>query len=223
MKLSDLLGAENNHFYWLFDTFFNPASGLKINLGKNNPDLQSPDIPSMKGLEYYIDSELRKSGRKFAFGGYGEHREFYKRSPIFLQGEPRVIHLGLDFWLPAYSNVYLPMDGTIHSFAYNSGTGNYGPTLITEHRIDSHSFYLLFGHLSSKSLENAKIGSALRKGSVIGKLGVYKENGNWPPHLHFQIIHDMKGNRGDYPGVATVKESIDELKNCPDPSIIFNL
>jgi murein DD-endopeptidase MepM/ murein hydrolase activator NlpD len=223
MKLSDLLGAENNHFYWLLDTFFNLASGLKINLGKNNPDLQSHDILTMKDLEHYIDSQLRESGRKFAFGGYGEHREFYKRSPIFLQGEPRVVHLGMDFWLPAYSTVYLPMDGTIHSFASNSGTGNYGPTLITEHQLNNHSFFLLFGHLSHTSLEKTKIGAVMRKGSVIGKLGDYEENGNWPPHLHFQIINDLKGNWGDYPGVATVKVSIDEMKNCPDPTIIFNL
>ncbi len=223
MNLSDFVGVETNHFFWLFDGAFNPGAGLRIDLSKDNPALQSFDVNAMIGLEDYIASLLYESGRKFAFGGYGEHREFYKRSWIFLQGEPRIVHLGLDFWLPANSSVYLPMDGTIHSFADNSGTGNYGPTIITEHRLNNHSFYLLFGHLSHASLDKVKQGATRKNGSVIGKLGTYEENGNWPSHLHFQIIHDLKGNQGDYPGVASVKDSIEELKNCTDPCIFFNL
>lgn len=223
MSLSGLLSDKKNHFSWLFDPEFNPESGLKIDLGKDNPNLHSLDIRTMHGLENYIEFKLNYHGKKFAYGGYGEHREFYRRSPIFLQGDPRIVHLGIDFWLPAYSMVYLPLDGTVHSFSDNAGTGNYGPTIITGHQLDNHSFFLLFGHLSRSSLSNLKQGTGKKKGEIIGYLGNYDENGNWPTHLHFQIIYDLKDYMGDYPGVASVKESSNKLKICPDPSVIFNV
>jgi hypothetical protein len=62
-----------------------------------------------------------------------------------------------------------------------------------------------------------------KKGEIIGYIGDYNENGTWPPHLHFQIIEDLRNQIGDYPGVASEAESDFYLTNCPDPSIIFNL
>jgi hypothetical protein len=52
-------------------------------------------------------------------------------------------------------------------------------------------------------------------------LGTFEENGGWPPHLHFQIIRDMEGFLGDYPGVAKKSELDHYQNNCPDPMIIF--
>jgi hypothetical protein len=49
------------------------------------------------------------------------------------------------------------------------------------------------------------------------------ENGNWPPHLHFQLIRDMQGWKGDYPGVAKFSERQQWLDNCPDPDTILQL
>ena len=65
-------------------------------------------------------------------------------------------------------------------------------------------------------------GKFIKKREKIADMGTFEENGGWPPHLHFQIIKDMEGYLGDYPGVAK-KSELDHYKNnCPDPMIIFN-
>ena len=37
-------------------------------------------------------------------------------------------------------------------------------------------------------------------------MGDFPINGNWPPHLHFQIILDLLDKKGDFPGVAAPSE-----------------
>ncbi|MEP6913389.1 MAG: response regulator, partial [bacterium] len=46
-------------------------------------------------------------------------------------------------------------------------------------------------------------------------------NGDWPPHLHFQIIEDMRVHEGDYPGVCSISERAKYLNNCPNPDLIL--
>jgi len=58
---------------------------------------------------------------------------------------------------------------------------------------------------------------------VIGEFGIPMENGQWPPHLHFQIIVDMEDWIGDYPGVCKLSEREKFLANCPDPDIILQM
>jgi murein DD-endopeptidase MepM/ murein hydrolase activator NlpD len=223
MDLSGFLAKNKDMFQWLLDPGFDPAAGLRVHLGKDNPDLASLDFSTMKNLEFHIHRLLQRYDKKFAYGGNGEFREFYKRSPLFLQGNIRTIHLGIDFWLPAVSAVCLPADGLVKTVNENAGTGNYGPTIISEHNLDGHAFYMLFGHLSRRSLGLLKPGEIIKKGGRVGYLGSYEENGEWPPHLHFQIIDSLPDNSGDYPGVAATEESAAYLQNCPDPLLIFNL
>ncbi|RYZ44700.1 MAG: peptidase M23, partial [Chitinophagaceae bacterium] len=45
----------------------------------------------------------------------------------------------------------------------------------------------------------------------------------WPPHLHFQIIKDMHGWKGDYPGVCRFSEKEAYLQNCPDADLILQM
>jgi hypothetical protein len=49
------------------------------------------------------------------------------------------------------------------------------------------------------------------------------ENGNWPSHLHFQIILDLQDWQGDYPGVCKYSERQLWLDNCPDPDLILGM
>ena len=48
-------------------------------------------------------------------------------------------------------------------------------------------------------------------------------NGDYPPHLHFQIINDLQGNFGDYLGVCSANELDFYKENCPDPNLILKL
>jgi len=137
--------------------------------------------------------------------------------------EPRRLHLGVDIWGPAGTKVMSPLDGIVHSFAFNNNDSDYGATIILTHRLDGVSFHTLYGHLSLNSLKNLYEGQAVGKGDVIGEFGMRFENGNWPPHLHFQIIADMQGWKGDYPGVCRFSERMQWLAGCPDPNIILKM
>ena len=37
-------------------------------------------------------------------------------------------------------------------------------------------------------------------GQEIARLGDFPSNGDWPPHLHFQLITDLLDREGDFPG-----------------------
>lgn len=170
-------------------------------------------------FQIYMDEKRKVQKKKYAFGGYLEDRSWYARSPLF--GKQRSIHLAIDIWADEDSVVYSPLEGVIHSFADNNGFGNYGPTVIVEHHLEGMTFYTLYGHLSRKNLAEWKVGTKLASGDVIGNLGNMEENGEWPAHLHFQIIKDLQGMQGDYPGVASSEDLFFYKNNCPDPNLLL--
>ncbi len=137
--------------------------------------------------------------------------------------EPRTLHLGIDIWGEADTPVYAPMQGTVHSFNFNNNFGDYGATIILQHTIEDFYFHTLYGHLSLKSIQNLKEGETVEKGQWIASFGEAEENGHWPPHLHFQIVIDMQGMKGDYPGVCKYSEREIYLANCPDPDLILGM
>ena len=203
----------------------NKADFVPLDLSKNNFDLQQFDCDNAVEFESYIDSYLIKNKAKVAYGGYNEIRSLYKRSSIFNSENKaeRNIHIGLDLWINAETPVLAALDGKVHSFNTNLGLGNYGPTIILEHSIDTIVFYTLYGHLSKNSLSNLKVGQEIIKGEQIATLGDYRVNGNYAPHLHFQIIDDIKQNFGDFPGVCSADELAYYLNNCPDPNLLLKL
>ncbi len=48
-------------------------------------------------------------------------------------------------------------------------------------------------------------------------------NGHWPPHLHFQVITDLLGCSGNFPGVCTARDRAVWLDLCPDPNLILGI
>jgi murein DD-endopeptidase MepM/ murein hydrolase activator NlpD len=175
----------------------------------------------------YVDRKLRENGADFGIGGYDEHRTVYKISKVFgdpdSMEEPRRLHLGTDIWGKALTPVFAPVEGTVHSFGFNNQPGDYGGTLILEHRLDNQVFYTLYGHLSLHSISYFYKGDHVMAAEQIGELGTPEENGQWPPHLHFQLIASMEGWEGDYPGVCKNSEKEHYLLNCPDPDYILQL
>lgn len=116
-----------------------------------------------------------------------------------------------------------PLNGIVHSFAFNNAFGDYGATIILTHNLDGESFHTLYGHLSLNSLKNLQEGDVVKKGDVIAEFGIPFENGQWPPHLHFQIIKDLRGIKGDYPGVCALSEKEFYVANCPDADLILGM
>lgn len=174
-------------------------------------------------LGNYLERKIREAGCDIAAGGYGENRGIYRKSKHFGDSEDaRTVHLGLDVWCPAGTPVFAPENAELHSFADNDNFGDYGPTLILRHSIDNQVFYTLYGHLSRETLTDKKEGRVFAKGDKIAEIGSPPTNGDWPPHLHFQIISDMLGKKGDFPGVASPAESKRFLDLCPNPKFIID-
>jgi peptidoglycan LD-endopeptidase LytH len=207
---------------------FDPAKDCLhlFDLTENNKGLIAVDIADTERFAAYINRSLREQGARYGFGGYGEHRTLYARSRHFdsaAKEEPRRLHLGIDIWGPAGTKVMAPLDGIVHSFAFNNNDGDYGATLILTHQLESIGFHTLYGHLSLNSLKNLYEGKNITKAEVIAEFGMRFENGNWPPHLHFQLIADMQGWKGDYPGVCKYSEREVWLANSPDPDLILQM
>ncbi len=159
-------------------------------------------------------------------GGYNEERAIYS-GPAFEPEngeEARTVHLGIDIFAPAGTPVFAPLEGQVHSFQDNANPKDYGPTIVLEHAVTSKlTFYTLYGHLSRESLEGLVVGQTFGTGQQIATLGAPTVNGDWPPHLHFQIILDTLGKRGDFPGVCKKSERADWLQLCPDPASLLRL
>lgn len=192
-----------------------------LDFTKNNKALFEIDLRNTTQFNKFVFGSMIPKGKLAGAGGYFEHREVYARSEHFGGEEARCIHLGIDVWIKAGSPLFAPLDATIHSFADNSGFGNYGPTVILRHKLGQLTFYSLYGHLSVADMSNWKNGKKYKAGEQIGTVGPYPENGDWPPHLHFQLMTDMLGWKGDFPGVCAPSQVEFYKQIVPDPKLIL--
>jgi murein DD-endopeptidase MepM/ murein hydrolase activator NlpD len=196
-----------------------------LDLSFSNQELNKLNIADSYQFETYIENLLAKNKAKVAYGGYNEIRNLYKRSTVFndLNTEERNIHIGLDFWIKAGTPVLAALDGIVHSFQYNNNLGDYGPTIILQHHLGGQKFYSLYGHLSLDSIASIKVGDFFEKGHQLATLGSSSVNGDYAPHLHFQLIKDIKENYGDYPGVSSINNLDYYQENCPDPNLLLKI
>lgn len=197
---------------------------LPMDFTAANKDLNAEILDDVNRFSGYVTQQLAQHQCQFGIGGYAEHRSIYARSAHFdTDEEPRRLHLGIDIWGAAGTLVYAPLNGEIHSFRFNDVYGDYGATIILRHQLAGHTFHTLYGHLSLADLEGLSVNDKVVAGQVLAHFGRIAENGHWPPHLHFQVIEDMEGKEGDYPGVCRYSEREKYLANCPDPNIILQM
>ena len=196
---------------------------LKLDFTSSNRELKAVNLANMAEFDSYVFAQLSSKNKIYGIGGYLENRSMYSRSEVFatVQADFRNIHLGVDIWVQAGSPVYVPLEGKVHSFQDNVGFGNYGPTIILEHVMDGKPIFSLYGHLFRSDLENLQVGKVYQQGELLCHVGPFPENGDWPPHLHFQLMWDLGGNWGDYPGVAAEKDLDFYRENCPNPNGII--
>ena len=132
----------------------------------------------------------------------------------------RFIHMGIDIGAPAGTAVKSFYDGEIFLFKYNHLELDYGYTIITRHKFNNQSIYALYGHLSKASILDKKIGQKLHSGEIFAYLGEEKENGGWPPHVHFQLCL-IEPKECNLPGVVSEKDHDVALKIFPDPRLVL--
>ena len=205
-----------------------PFSGadklLRMDLTENNTILTKDIYSNTQLFSNYIESLLKKNNCRYGIGGYNELRTIYAASAHFDDaGEPRRLHLGIDIWGEAGTPVFAFMGGRVHSVAFNDNRGDYGATLVLQHQLEGVSFHTLYGHISLADIEDFNAAHYVTRGQQIAHFGVPAENGQWPPHLHLQVIVDMQLKQGDYPGVCKYSEREKYLVNCPDPDLILQM
>lgn len=221
-----MLYSLSSSFVPVINPDYKPSEYTPLDLSSANKSL---DVEILKNPEKHhakLQAFLKERQAKVAYGGYLEQRKLYDRSDYFQAATPddkRNIHLGIDLWCDAGTSVIAPLDGVIHSFKENTNFGDYGPTIILIHKVENFTFHTLYGHLSKMSLEGLEVGKKIKAGAQIGTLGQPFENGDYAPHLHFQIIIDMQRNKGDYPGVGSKNMLEFYKKNCPDPNLLLKI
>jgi murein DD-endopeptidase MepM/ murein hydrolase activator NlpD len=191
-----------------------------------------PDPEDAEGWTSLLFGKMKEVGAEVGVGRYDEVRQWYT-SDIFLDPtsdppEWRSVHIGVDLFLEARSPVLAPFDATVHSVANNIGALDYGPTVILEHQGQggegrSLRFWTLFGHLGEEEVIRLNPGQSLVRGEAFARIGDFPVNGNWAPHLHFQIITDLMGWKGNFPGVALPSQRSFWKALSPDPNLILGI
>jgi 4-aminobutyrate aminotransferase-like enzyme/Ser/Thr protein kinase RdoA (MazF antagonist) len=191
-------------------------------LGADPAALETP------ALTEQLWRELRRAGATVGIGRYDEARPIYT-TPLF-GGDPsptaerRTVHLGVDLFAEAGTPVHAPLDGVVRIVANNTARLDYGPLVILEHRTaEGEPFWLLFGHLSAASLEVVAPGAPVVRGQRIGEIGAPPMNGDWPPHLHLQVITDLLELDRDFPGVAFASQRGTWTSLSPDPNALLGI
>ncbi|MCW1952798.1 MAG: aminotransferase class III-fold pyridoxal phosphate-dependent enzyme [Flavobacteriia bacterium] len=176
-------------------------------------------------FEFKIQQLQKKHPDAIIAGGYLEPRPLYTSEDYDLSSNSgpisRCVHLGVDFWLPAQTAVHSPFEAKVVMALNRKGEKEYGGFAVLEHDMAEGCFYTLYGHLDPASIQAHKVGDALHKGSLIGKLGTTENNGHWAPHLHFQILLDLLEYKEDFPGVQTRQTQEIWRDLCPDPNFLF--
>lgn len=221
-KLQHFLNSPLNKIGKVVD--FNPTTDslLPLDFTANNTAITPEILNDVNLFSLWVEEHLANNNAKYGIGGYNEHRTIYSLSNHFdAEGEPRRLHLGIDIWAPTETPIYNFYDATVHSFAFNDNHGDYGATIILQYQLADLILFALYGHLSLASLGGLQEGQFIPAGKQFATFGIAAENGHWPPHLHFQLMFDMQGMKGDYPGVCQFSMRADFLSNCPDPALIL--
>jgi len=220
---------------WLKRQTFKPVMKLPdedeglciLDLSVASPLLTGRDTDDTEDFTRRTFREIEDRGCTVGIGRYMEPRAFYLTD--LFAGRPgddrerRTVHMGVDIFDQAGAAVYAPLAGTVRS-VHDNGTGlDYGPTVILEHAAPVGPFWTLYGHLERESVEELAVGSTIAAGDEIARIGPWPENGDWPPHLHFQIVTDLVGREHDFPGVALPRERSVWAAFSPDPNLILGI
>ena len=218
MSVAEIIERHGNRFVPMFDPELTAANTIHIDLSTSNREFDGLSKPEW---DRAIENKIADAGAIAAVGGYLEKRSVYEDTPNFEGDEDRNVHIGVDVFMPAGTPVHAPLAGEVYCFANRQGEGDYGPVIILRHELDGIFFHSLYGHLTESSLDGLSRGMAVDAGAPIAAIGDRPRNGDWPPHLHFQLIRDLQGLDDNYPGVAHAADLDFYRVNCPDPGALI--
>ena len=221
------LSAQQKNVHAVVDLDAKNDGLLWLDLGVASPYFVQPEeTQNSEKFGRVINRAIEDADCRAGVGGYAEYRLLYDDDAfIDFDGHQRCLHLGVDIFMPAGSAVYAAIAGRVFSAANHSTSLDYGGCIILQHNIAQEDaeplkFYTLYGHLSPDSF-NYKNGDPVNPGDQLATLGDIGENGQWPPHLHFQIINNMLGELDTFVGAGSATHQKTWLSFCPDPNLIL--
>jgi 4-aminobutyrate aminotransferase-like enzyme/Ser/Thr protein kinase RdoA (MazF antagonist)/murein DD-endopeptidase MepM/ murein hydrolase activator NlpD len=175
-----------------------------------------------------IRAAMQATSSDLAIGRYAEPRPIYtdaafgETSP---NGNRRTVHLGIDVFAPAGTEVMTPLAGTVHDTEVCADHLDYGGLVILRHQLpDGTAFGTLYGHLDPESIAELCPGQSIAAGESFARLGEPDVNGGWPPHLHLQVLAADPRRLPEVPrGVADPDDLEAHLRIYPDPSDLLGL
>lgn len=200
---------------------FHSSDYVPIQLNDTFLKQKKVDTTDHDRLKKEIQRQVDQQKGKIGYGGWLEKRSLYAKNPLFDQQQKRNIHVGYDFWCEDGETVISPLDGKILSLKNNAQKGDYGPTIIIEHNLNYQKIYTLYGHLSIESLSIHQTGDEIKANEVVGFIGEMQVNGNYVPHLHFQLMSSMLLYQGDFPGVVAASHLPYYMQFVHHPDIVL--
>jgi 4-aminobutyrate aminotransferase-like enzyme/Ser/Thr protein kinase RdoA (MazF antagonist) len=200
-----------------------------FDLSVSSPDFETPaQTTDTRAMTTKLFGRMREAGASAGIGLYDEARLCYASDAFAGTGgehpERRTVHLAVDIFLDPGSPVIAPLPGVVHALRDNGERLDYGPTVVLAHRPEgAPAFYTLYGHLTRESLQRIRVGDSIERAQRIGSIGEPPANGDWPPHVHFQIITDMLDRDGEFPGVAAASQRAVWKSLSPDPNLILRI
>lgn len=191
-------------------------------IGFRPAPLMDSDLSIAPILDWTVGSPVEAAVpvQSIALGRWREVRGVYK-APEFETpfGERRTLHMGIDVFSPAGTELSSPLDGVVIGSEIRNVPGDYGGVIVLEFCTpDGTPFWFLMGHLSHQSVNEAPIGRRVRAGEVIAVLGVREENGGWAPHVHVQLFTSLLGKPTDMDGVARASQVAVWSSISPSPA-----
>ncbi|MFK7993979.1 MAG: aminotransferase class III-fold pyridoxal phosphate-dependent enzyme [Granulosicoccus sp.] len=219
-RIAKYLAAQRGRFYPMFGVSLNNARVLSLSVN-------AATIP--QNPFHMSNAEALTLGEEgFSVGGYAEPRLVYTE-PAFQvvsgkAGDRRTVHLGVDVFSPADTDILAALSGVVIAVENRSARLDYGGLVILEHITDDlDRFYTLYGHLDPESCKHLSIGQSIEAGQLIARLGSPVCNGGWSPHLHLQLAVSIEEIGFDWPGVASPDDKALWCALCPNPAALLNL
>lgn len=200
-----------------------PMGSLSV---ENSTSPQNPfDLPLAEAAR--VGEEYGADGRIW-LGYYDEPRLIYT-APAFRRGpwkasNRRSVHLAIDAFAPAQTQLFAPMAGSVHTIENRTSHLDYGGVVILRHETpEGDAFFTLYGHLNPEVCDRLRVGQSIAQGEAFARLGDVTQSGGWAPHVHFQLALTTDGMGQDWPGVADPDEMYLWGAVCPNPAALMNM
>ena len=178
----------------------------------------------------WMTEQMAEHDAVVGVGRYDEDRACYAGDQFVTDApEMRSVHIGIDLFVEADTPLAAMLPGTVETVVDNDMPYDYGPTVIMRHHTSNGTpFWVLYGHLSRRTLTTVTPGQQVAAGEVVAYVGEPEVNGGWAPHVHVQIITDLMadpdtGPDGNFEGAGEPSRMDIWRSIAPDANLLLRL